>query len=398
MSSNILFIEICNFIDYPTGGHLSFAKNTLSAFGNDLYLVGSTTDESDPVGAWFQKEIDGVLYNYFAVKKVKKESKKPFIPARLSSFFWVKRKCKKIFSRTDFDIVLVQTPEVLFAVRKFVSKPLIIEMPGIENPLSISRYKVGKLFSGLYDKVFFRYIKKDDLLLAAADSKAIKSFIERSRGKVTDERVRQFPNSFNEKYFKIRDKYNSRSELNIEPGLNVLITVGRLNWFKGWKFMIDSFEKFLIHKPNSIFVFIGDGEDEAGIRAYICERNLEQKIDLVGRKEFYELGMYLSAADLFIMGSYKEGWSTSLVEAVACGVPCVVTDFSSANDLVENSINGFVVVERNDELFANKMLEAMNLPQSGVEQKAQEIKKFSISNLKNLFYKTIYNCDENNCQ
>ncbi len=52
----ILFIEICNYKDYPLGGHLSFAKHILSAFGNQLALVGCTTDDT-PIGKWTKKKI-----------------------------------------------------------------------------------------------------------------------------------------------------------------------------------------------------------------------------------------------------------------------------------------------------------------------------------------------------
>lgn len=388
-NKKILFIEICNYIDYPTGGHLSFAKNMLYGFGNDLILVGSTTDEKDPIGKWFEKEIDGVYYNYFAVKRVKKNSKKPIIPGRISSYFWLKKYVKDIFKRDDFDLILIQTPEVLLASKKYLKKKTIIEMPGIENPLFISRYKIGKLLSGFYDNFFFKLVDKDFIFLAAADTQSIKSFVDRSKGKINMDNIKQFPNTFNEKIFSIRDKVEVREILNISLDVTLIVTVGRLNWFKGWKFMIDSFDIYLKEKQNSIFYFIGDGEDELNILNYITELELEEKIKLIGRKEFDELGLYLSAADLFIMGSYKEGWSTSLVEAIASGLPCVVTDFSSARDLVKDYVNGFVLQKRDEIEFSSKMLNALNLSNENLIITAENIKEFSISNLKNMFYSRI---------
>jgi glycosyltransferase involved in cell wall biosynthesis len=65
--------------------------------------------------------------------------------------------------------------------------------------------------------------------------------------------------------------------------------------------------------------------------------------------------MYLQAADLFIMGSYKEGWSTSLIEAVATGLPACVTDFSSADSIILEGKNGYVVKDHNIDEFVTKM-------------------------------------------
>jgi glycosyltransferase involved in cell wall biosynthesis len=50
------------------------------------------------------------------------------------------------------------------------------------------------------------------------------------------------------------------SKYEIDENTLLYVTVGRLNWFKGWKFMIDCFEK--LDSPLAKFVFIGDGENK----------------------------------------------------------------------------------------------------------------------------------------
>jgi hypothetical protein len=50
-NKRILLIEVCNFTDYPIGGYLSFAKQMLTAFGNQLALVG-LGDEETTIGKW----------------------------------------------------------------------------------------------------------------------------------------------------------------------------------------------------------------------------------------------------------------------------------------------------------------------------------------------------------
>jgi glycosyltransferase involved in cell wall biosynthesis len=61
------------------------------------------------------------------------------------------------------------------------------------------------------------------------------------------------------------------------------------------------------------------------------------------------------------MGSFKEGWSTSLAEAIACGIPSVVTDFSSAKEIIVDGRNGYVIENRSVDNFIKGMLIARDL-------------------------------------
>ena len=102
----------------------------------------------------------------------------------------------------------------------------------------------------------------------------------------------------------------------------------------------------------------------------------------MGKVDSEVLSDYLNSADIFILGSMAEGWSTSLVEAVASGLPICTTNFSSAKELVEEGINGFVVDERNEQIFADKMSACKSLGKKNLLSKAKEINRLAVSNLK----------------
>ncbi|MBO7193925.1 MAG: glycosyltransferase family 4 protein [Bacteroidaceae bacterium] len=378
----ILFIELCNFHDYPTGGHLSFALHMLGAFGNELKLVGINTAGESEVGKWYKKEIDGVEYDYFSVANVEKRSKKPLIPGRITAYFRLKKYIKKVFE-TEYDKILIQTPEVLFAIpKKHLHKTCLI-MPGVGNPLSISRFRFAKIFAGIYDWFFFRKAQYASVILAAADKNAMASFVARSKGKINADKARQFPTRYDATIFKVKDRARLRQEYGIDANTILYVTVGRLNWFKGWKFMIDCIEK--LNNPLAKLVFIGDGEDEQKIKDYIAERKLEKQIELIGRKPLDVISDYENMANAFIMGSYTEGWSTALVEAVACGTPCVVTEFSSASDMIEDGVNGWVIKDRNEEDFTKRLKDVLLLDRCGVEKKAKDISNLSVQNMHKQF-------------
>lgn len=385
-----LYIELCNFTDFPLGGHLSFAKHLTCAMQGELHLIGITTNDCEPIHEWFIKKIENYDYYCFNVYYTKKRNKKPIIPTRLKDYVKL-ASCIKQIDLNKYNNIIVQTPEVLLALPKEVLNKVILIMPGVENPLAFSRYKFAHFFTKIYDNLFFERANKAHFILAAADKESINNCIERSNKKITKEQIFQFPTRYDSNIFHIKNcNKDLRNKYKIPENNKFIITTGRLNWYKGWKFLIDSFSIFLKENNNSSLFFIGEGEDKEKILEYINELKLNSKIKLIGYQNLSTISDYLNIADLFVMGSYKEGWSTSLVEAVSCGTPCVVTNFSSASEMVKDGINGFVVQDRNENYFAKKMSEAINIPKEQLIKYANTIQYLSVANMKREISKFLY--------
>ena len=77
-----------------------------------------------------------------------------------------------------------------------------------------------------------------------------------------------------------------------------------------------------------------------------------------------------------------EGWSTTLVEACACGVPCVVTDFSSAREMIKDNHNGYVVEGRDENVFSKRMIDALSLDRAKVAEYDKRFEKLAVSHLR----------------
>lgn len=110
-----IFIELCNFIDHPLGGHLSFAKHLTRAMQGDLHLVGITTNDSDPIHQWYARTIEGSNYTVFNVYRTIRNAKKPLIPTRISDYYKLK-KCINKLHLEKYNNIIVQTPEVLMTI------------------------------------------------------------------------------------------------------------------------------------------------------------------------------------------------------------------------------------------------------------------------------------------
>jgi glycosyltransferase involved in cell wall biosynthesis len=359
----ILVIDFCNYYDYRIGGQLTFIKNLISAFGNELTLIGITTDKNDPVGHWFIKNINGVAFEYFALARYNKLKTNYLIPDRLICFLLLQYYKKKILSRS-IQNVLIQREEILIAIKNFNFHNICYRLPGLSSKLKISRYWYGKYFANSFDKKFYSCFSRVKIILATGDNNAIEEMQKRSKGAILKNSVVIFPTRINTNIFRPLNKSEARKKLSISDTDLIISTTGRLNWNKGWQFMIDCFIQFRKSAPNSLFYIAGEGEDLRKIQEYLLQTNYSKKVILIGRKKPDQISLLLNASDLFIMGSYAEGWSTSLSEAVACGVPSCVTNFSSAKEIIREGKDGYVIMEHNINLFVDGMLKAIKIPRT----------------------------------
>ncbi len=380
----LLVIDTVNYTNYPTGGILAYYRTMLPSFGNDLILVGIATDDLTPVGEWSKRTIDGTQYDFYTLSREVPFSHKPLIPSRFKSSFIIKKHLANVLKTApDFDYIFTQSHEVLFHIPKRWMERICFVSPGLSNPLLQSRYAWARMLSPIYDKYYFMpKVAKVRWHLAAADRKSIENFALRSKGLVKPDDIIPFPTRYNDNFFKILSRKICRDKLNLGVETLIFVTVGRLNWFKGWKLMIDAFKILAKQYDDSILIFIGDGEDKFRIKEYADECQIGEKIVLAGKKEPEQIAVYLNSANAFVMGSYAEGWSTTLVEACACGVPCVVTDFSSASEMIKEGSNGYVIKDRNPIHFVEGMRKCLLMDRNKVIEYDKHFNYLSQSKIK----------------
>lgn len=360
MEPRALLIEACNFVDFPLGGQLNFARQMVKAFGDRLALVGISTDET-PVGTWVDKVFAGVRCKFFSVGKRSGSAKQPLVPARFSAWSDLRRYRDRILTlgvRNAF----IQAPEVALAVNSWPWDHLCYRFAGVENPLVNARYPGSALLARQFDALLFRSLQRADLLLATADADAIIGMIRRSNGAIPLDKIVQFPTRVDTSVFFPFDKAAAKRELRVSPDELIIVTSGRLAAGKGWELLVEAFAQFREQHVNALLWFIGDGEDRFRLQEKITTLGLTGNVFIAGHKNPVEVARMLNAADLFVFGSLKEGWPTVLIEALACHKPIVTTDVSGARAIVREGVNGHVVGNRDPASFAAAMVQALALP------------------------------------
>jgi glycosyltransferase involved in cell wall biosynthesis len=145
-----------------------------------------------------------------------------------------------------------------------------------------------------------------------------------------------------------------REEIGVGKDRPVVLSVGRLKMQKGHTYLLQAAPKVLKDMPETHFVFAGDGP----LRA-----ELEQEVDRLGiRPAVHFLGIrsdvpdLLAAVDVFVLPSLWEGMSMAMLEAMAAGVPVVVTDVEGVDNVIQDQEQGLVVKSRNPKALAAALL------------------------------------------
>ena len=102
---------------------------------------------------------------------------------------------------------------------------------------------------------------------------------------------------------------------------------------------------------------------------------------LVGEQKTEKVFEYYQTADVYLFPSYTEGFSLSLLEAMACGLPCIATDVGANRDMLEEK-GGIIVPAKNVDAIVDafKKLEDRNV--------RKDISSWNIEKVKNNYTRT----------
>ncbi len=237
------------------------------------------------------------------------------------------------------------SPALLDAIVRF--SPDVVHVNGLDFPLAIRRLRrvvpqaaIAVQDHGGFDprrlrpprRLWMRFgLRAADALLVAAPGQ-IDEF--RASGLVPD-RVRLF------------DVVEGSSTLRVEQrrprqGGPALLWVGRLNANKDPLTVLAGFAQFLAAHPGATLTFVyQDAALESAMAAAVdASGQLRSSVVLRGRIAKDRLVEEYAAADHFVLGSHRESTGYAALEALACGVPPVVTDIASFRWLTDGGAIG----------------------------------------------------------
>jgi glycosyltransferase involved in cell wall biosynthesis len=134
----------------------------------------------------------------------------------------------------------------------------------------------------------------------------------------------------------------ARSRFGIVPGEIVIVNVGRQEYEKGQKYLLEAVAKLLPNYPGmKLFIAGRDGNFSKELQRLRNELKLNHSVILLGHLD--DVPEILAAADLFVFPSLHEGLPGAVVEALALGLPVVTSDIPAIHEVVEPGKNALLV-------------------------------------------------------
>ena len=161
-----------------------------------------------------------------------------------------------------------------------------------------------------------------------------------------------------------------RKKYNLPEGSTVITYTGRLLPEKGVLQLTKAFEQLAQSYPNLYLFIAGEGELEETLRGFNSSN-----IIITGRLTFTEIIALLKSSDIFCLPSISEGFSTSILEAVACHTYIIVSKGGWPKELILDNTYGTILQDTSTQTIYQALVYAAEHPSHRVRasEKAYKI-------------------------
>ena len=303
----------------------------------EIDIITASTDK------YFEERgVKGTIYYLDILKNDKNihfQSVAELLYFTIKSFFKALLLCKK--QKYDLVVAWAGVPAglVAFAIWIFFKIPYFILLRGADVPFHQERWLyIDKFILSWLSPILWKHAKK-----VIANSSKLKNKAKHLSPK---QRIEVINNGVDTGLFTPIPKNNS---------ILTIISTGRLTEIKGYRYLVESI-KYL---SNVQIILIGDGD----LKKELENISLVNKLDVkfFGIQPQNQIVHFLQQADIFCMPSLNEGMSNSLLEAMACGLPVIVTDVGGTQELLNG--NGIIVEKKSVEQLREAILFFQNNPE-----------------------------------
>ena len=181
---------------------------------------------------------------------------------------------------------------------------------------------------------------------------------------IPDSRIAQFPWGIERGSFSPTGRIAANASLSSEPEAIRFICTRSWESMYAIDVLLDAFRQ--AHDRNGLLrlILLGEGSLAGMVRDFISQHRLDKAVLAPGRISSTELPGWFRAATAYVSCARSDGTSVSLLEAMATGLPVVVTDIPSNREWVSLGKNGWLAADGSAEDFAGKMLQVARLKPS----------------------------------
>lgn len=202
-------------------------------------------------------------------------------------------------------------------------------------------------------KLYSKFIKKGDKIVTVCNNQSKYTVQEY---KIEDSFFTTIYNGVDTTYWRLPKTLEEvtlvRKQYGIPKNAKVIIKTAAFRPEKKHKEAVNALNVLIQGGLENVFLlFVGDGILKREIEDYAKALNLSGKIIFAGNQ--IDVRPFYWASDIFTLTSNSETFSIAALEALSCGLPCVLTDIGGASEMIEEGVNGFLA-NINSESIAEK--------------------------------------------
>lgn len=167
-------------------------------------------------------------------------------------------------------------------------------------------------------------------------------------------KITVIPNFVDLKKFAVKNQHFLHNNYNIPSDHQIILTVGRLAKEKNMEFIIKTFAKVVKNFKKVHLVIAGEGPQKKHLINLSLKLKLEKKITFTEGIDIDKMPYVYKDGDIFVFASTSEVHPMVAIEAIASGLPIIVTNDKAYEKEVINGENGFSI-PLNQEEFAQKI-------------------------------------------
>jgi glycosyltransferase involved in cell wall biosynthesis len=136
----------------------------------------------------------------------------------------------------------------------------------------------------------------------------------------------------------------ARKKLGFRPDEQVIVMTGVIHKQKGMHLGLSAFTGIAARFPEARLLIVGDGPQLGSLKADASKAGLTDRVRFCGLQQNKEMPFYYNAADIYLNPTLRlEGLAIVIVEAMACGLPCLVSKTGGTGSTIDDGISGYFV-------------------------------------------------------
>lgn len=174
----------------------------------------------------------------------------------------------------------------------------------------------------------------------------------------------------------------STTELTEPSAVTRILCVGRLCTAKGQLMLIKAAELLVLQGRNFHICMVGSGPEMANLQAYVHQAGLQAHIEFTGALSQQRVLERYARADIFVLPSFAEGIPVVLMEAMACGLPCIASRIHGIAELIRTHEEGMLVPPADCDALSNAIADLIDHPEKrtriGIAARARVVRDFDL--------------------